>query len=90
MESFWVSFNAVAPLLLLVALGFYLNQKGLLAGEVLATINYLCFHLFLPFLLYTNIIHNDVKKLLNPRLFFFCRRNGTVYLYYYKFIHSVG
>lgn len=71
MESFWVSFNAVAPLLLLVALGFYLNQKGLLAGEVLSTINYLCFHLFLPFLLYANIIHNDVKKLLNPRLFFF-------------------
>ncbi len=71
MESFWVSFNAVAPLLLMVSLGYYLKEKNLLSGETLTKSNYLCFHLYLPVLLYSNIIHSDVSNLLDFHLFVF-------------------
>jgi len=52
LNSFWFSFNAVMPMLALLALGRYLHHKGVLQPDVVAQINHFVFHYPLPVTLF--------------------------------------
>ncbi len=55
MDTLLFAFNAVMPVLLLVALGYALKRGGLLTGEFTRVANKLCYYVFLPVLLFVNI-----------------------------------
>ena len=52
---FQTAFNAIAPILLLMALGYWLRQKGFFDVSFLQFGNKLVFRLFLPALLFANV-----------------------------------
>ena len=52
---FITAFNAVAPIVLLIALGYFLRQKGMLGEGFLKNGNKLVFQLCLPAMLFVNI-----------------------------------
>ena len=52
---FQTAFNAIAPILLLMALGYFLRQKGYFNQAFLDYSNRLVFRLFLPALLFANV-----------------------------------
>jgi predicted permease len=52
---FITAFNAVAPIVLLIALGYFLRQKGMLSEGFLKNGNKLVFQLCLPAMLFVNI-----------------------------------
>ena len=52
---FFTAFNAVAPIVLMIALGYFLRQKGMLGDEFLRQGNKLVFKLCLPSMLFINI-----------------------------------
>ena len=55
MESFVFAFNAVAPIIALVALGYFLKKSGLFGKEFAVSGNRLVFKVILPVMLFTNI-----------------------------------
>lgn len=60
MEALWLqilytALNAVLPIILMIALGYFLRQKGILGQEFLKTGNKLVFQLCLPSMLFVNI-----------------------------------
>ena len=52
---FFTAFNAVAPIILMIALGYFLRNKGMLGDEFLRHGNKLVFKLCLPSMLFINI-----------------------------------
>ncbi len=71
MEHFIVSFNAVAPIFCMLALGYFMKWKGLFKGASLEVINSVCFKVFLPILLFYDIYQTELEKVMNPRLILF-------------------
>lgn len=62
MESFTFSFNVVFPLFILLALGYFLARIKLVNSTFVKTANNVCFKVFLPILLFTNIYQADFSK----------------------------
>ncbi|MEG1826099.1 MAG: AEC family transporter [Gordonibacter sp.] len=58
MNSFWLAFSTVCPLLLLMSLGAVLRRVGLFTNDFLARLNALCFRVFLPAVLFQNVYGN--------------------------------
>lgn len=56
---FMTAFNAVAPIILLILLGYLLRQKGFLSEDFLRVGNKLVFKLMLPCMLFINIYRID-------------------------------
>ncbi len=71
-QSLVVSFGVVAPLCLLVVLGMSLRKIGLIPAIAWGSINKLVFNLFLPALLFTNVIQSDLRSTFDPVLILFC------------------
>ncbi len=55
MESLLFAFNAVAPIILLVAIGYFLKKRGFIAEGFIKVGNKLVFRVFLPAMLFLNI-----------------------------------
>ena len=55
MESLLFAINAVAPIIMTVAIGYILKKMGLMNGGFAKAANKLVFHLFLPCMLFLNI-----------------------------------
>ena len=55
MESFVFAVNAVAPIILTVAVGYVLKKIGLMNASLAKSVNKLVFHVFLPVMLFLNI-----------------------------------
>ena len=55
LESFMVAFNAVAPFLILLSVGFLAVRTGLTDRAFMARLNALNFRLFFPFLMFSNV-----------------------------------
>ncbi|EHL17966.1 hypothetical protein HMPREF9628_00564 [Peptoanaerobacter stomatis] len=71
MESFYIAFNAVAPISFLVIFGYYLKEKKYLAKETISNLNKLCFNIFLPVLTFSNILHTNVREIFDIKLFIY-------------------
>lgn len=65
------SFNIVAPIFLLVAIGYFLTRIHVWNEEFLKVANKICFNVFLPVLLFYNIYKSDFSEVFNPKLILF-------------------
>lgn len=71
MESLTLSFEAVAPIFILMLLGYILNRIKIVGKAVFDGINKLIFNVFLPVLLFSNIYSTSIGDMLDPKLMFF-------------------
>ena len=55
MESFSFAFNAVAPIVAMVAIGYFLKKAGIIGKEFAKNGNRLVFKIFLPVMLFSNV-----------------------------------
>ncbi len=55
MDSFLFALNAIAPIVLTVAIGYFLKRIGWMRAELAKPINKLVFHVFLPAMLFLNV-----------------------------------
>lgn len=62
MDSFLVPLNAVGPLFLFLLLGWFLRRKGLLDASLVSGISRLTHYVFLPALLFKNVIDCDMSS----------------------------
>lgn len=63
MENILFTLNAVAPLILLVALGYLLKKIKFFSPEFLQIANKFCFYVALPALLFKNLYDSDLDSL---------------------------
>ena len=68
MDSFNISFNAITPITLIVILGYLLKKYKFLDKPTIKNMNSLCFKFFLPILTFSNIIHTNVKEIIDTNL----------------------
>ena len=54
-ESFSFAFNAVAPIVAMVAIGYFLKKAGIIGKEFAKSGNRLVFKIFLPVMLFSNV-----------------------------------
>lgn len=59
MDSFLFALNAVAPIVLMVAIGYLLKKFGFMSAEFAKAANKLVFRLFLPSMLFLNVYKID-------------------------------
>lgn len=57
MDSLLFALNAVAPIMLMVAIGYILKKIGFMSQSLAKSVNRLVFHLFLPVTLFLNVYH---------------------------------
>lgn len=62
MENLILSFNVVFPMFVLLAVGFLLKKLELLGKDLAGGINKLIFNLFIPVLIFKNIIDADLSS----------------------------
>lgn len=55
LNAFLFSFNAIMPMILLMALGYYLRSKGFFSASVLKEMNHFAFYYCIPSLMFTNV-----------------------------------
>lgn len=68
MDSFQIAFNAIVPITLIVIMGYLLKKYKLLDKHTIGNMNSLCFKFFLPILTFSNIIHTNVKEIIDSKL----------------------
>lgn len=80
MSNFMLSFNAVMPLFLLIALGYFLKRVHLLDEQTLGKMNALVFKAFIPVMLFKNIYQTNVETALNGRMLLYAIASVLVML----------
>ena len=68
-DDFIFSVNAVFPIFVIIALGYYLRRKEFLSPRAIGDMNRIIFSFALPALLFRNIYHADFFTLFDIRLF---------------------
>ena len=71
MEIFWFSFNAVVPLILIVALGYLLMRLKVIDDIFISKANGFCFKVAFPVSLFNSIVQIDLQQEINWRLYAF-------------------
>lgn len=71
MENLILSFNVVAPLCIVMALGYFLKYIKVLDNSSVKVMNNATFKVFLPTLLFYNIYTTDLGNVFNPKLMIF-------------------
>ena len=71
MESLLLSFNAIAPIFLLMLLGYVLKALNVADEKTFDTINKLVFKIFLPILLFYNIYKTETLEIFDVKLITF-------------------
>lgn len=68
MENLILSFHVVFPMFVLLAVGFLMKKLGLLGKDLASGINKLIFNLFIPVLIFKNIIDADLQTAFSWRM----------------------
>lgn len=71
MENLILSFNVVAPLCLIMILGYFLKYIKIFDNNSVKVMNNAAFKVFLPTLLFYNIYTTDFGNVFNPKLMIF-------------------
>ncbi|MDR3270319.1 MAG: AEC family transporter [Peptococcaceae bacterium] len=71
LHHFFISFNAVAPLFLMILLGMGIKKMGLASPKTVVEMNSIVFHFLMPVLLCRNIGTATLEAALRPRLLLF-------------------
>ena len=61
MDGFWFSFNAVMPLILIVALGYLLTHLKVFGAPFIDQANKFCFNVAFPISLFSSIVNLDLE-----------------------------
>ena len=72
MESFLLSWNAVAPLFFIVVIGYLVRMSGILSESARNEFNKVCFNVFLSTNLFYSVYNSDLSQIVNPGLLAFC------------------
>lgn len=71
MENLLLSLNVIAPIFLMLSLGFFLNKIKLLDSRTKDVMDSVCFKVFFPILLFNSIYKTDIATSFNPKLIIF-------------------
>ena len=71
MENLIISFNAVMPMFLIMALGSVLRWKKMMSEHTQGQLNNLAFRVFIPFLLINGIYNTDLRQVFQLKLIVF-------------------
>lgn len=72
MESFFLSWNAVAPLFFIVIVGYGVRASGMLSESARNEFNKVCFNVFLSCNLFYSVYTSELSQIANPGLMAFC------------------
>jgi len=72
MENLLFSINAVAPLFIVMLLGFVLKEVGFIDDDFVKSGTKVCFYVALPCLIFLNIMQNDISEAFDAPLILFC------------------
>ena len=67
MGSFFIAFNAVIPVVLLVGFGYFLKRQGYFSKATITPLNKLCFDLLLPIVTFNNIRKINLNEVFDLR-----------------------
>ncbi len=71
MAIFWFSFNAVVPLILIVALGFFLMRLKVINEKFISDASGFCFKVAFPISLFNSIVQIDLQTEINWKMYAF-------------------
>lgn len=71
MESFLVCFRAVAPIFLIMALGYLAQRLGTISRDDVPRLNKVAFRYFLSVTMFYNLYKSDISHAVQPRLLVF-------------------
>lgn len=71
MEPLIIAINVVAPLCILIAIGYYAKQSNMVKKEAFAQINQIVFKILIPVVLMKNIMETDLSVAFQPELLLF-------------------
>ncbi|MBQ1342737.1 MAG: AEC family transporter [Firmicutes bacterium] len=78
MSSLLISFNAIAPLFMIIALGYLMKRLGVIGETEVKRFNTACFYTFMPIMLFYDIYTADLAGSVRP--FFFIYTIGMIFL----------
>ncbi|MBK5247603.1 MAG: AEC family transporter, partial [Peptostreptococcaceae bacterium] len=68
MEALIVAFQVMAPIFILMSVGFGARKFGILNDIIIRPINNLLFRVFLPAMLFVSIYNMNIDELFNVKL----------------------
>lgn len=71
LTSLQVCFNAVAPLFLIMALGYAAKCLGAISADAVPSLNKLAFRYFMPVMLFRNLYDSSLSHAVQPKLLLF-------------------
>lgn len=71
MENLILSAEVIAPLCILMSLGYFIKQRGLVTEKTVDQINHLVFRVFLPTMLFYNIYKTNIEGSVRPKMLIF-------------------
>jgi hypothetical protein len=72
MENLTVAFNAVLPMFLMIGLGCAAKWLHMMSDDAVRQANALCFKLFMPIMLFSNMYYADLRSAFNGKVLAFC------------------
>lgn len=70
-QNFYISINAVLPLILCMAAGYIFRVARLASEDFCRRCNTFCFKTFLPLMIFMNVYNSDLKSAIQPGVFLF-------------------
>ena len=68
MENLILSAEVIAPLCILMSLGYFVKMKKMIGEQTVDQLNNLVFRIFLPTMLFYNIYQTHLNGMVRPRL----------------------
>mgnify|MGYP002621671038 CR=1 FL=1 len=81
LTSLQVCFNAVAPLFLIMALGYGAKCLGAISVDAVPSLNKLAFRYFMPVMLFRNLYDSSLSHAVQPRLLLFAVISHFAYIF---------
>ncbi|MBO7667363.1 MAG: AEC family transporter [Firmicutes bacterium] len=78
MSSLLISFNAIVPLFMIIALGYLMKRLGVIGETEVKRFNTACFYTFMPVMLFYDVYIADLAGKVRP--FFFIYTIGMIFL----------
>ncbi len=78
MSDFLFSINVTMPIFLVMLLGYFLRQKGMLTGEFASAANRFNFNVTLPFMVFRDIAVVDIYEVFDLKFVLFCAIASSV------------
>ena len=78
MENFIYSINVTMPIFLVMVLGYFLKQIGMLDDNFVTVANRFNFKVTLPFMLFRDISTVDIKAVFDLKYVLFCAIVSTI------------